>query len=68
MQSFPDLLSTLTAVDLVYEQVSGHAILALSAMTNLRQRAFDQLGLKPHPAPSFANPSEADPPAAPVVA
>ena len=64
-QSFPDLLgslATLTAVELVYERVPGHAILALSPMTDLQRRTLDLLGLKSHPAPSLASPSEAGPP------
>ena len=63
LQSFPDLLaslSTLTAVELVYEQVPGYAIPALSAMTPLQRKAFDLLGLEPHPAPSLTPPGEAD--------
>ena len=59
LQSFPDLLaslSTLTAVELVYEQVPGYAIPALSAMTPLQRKAFDLLGLEPHPAPPLAPP------------
>ena len=63
LQSFPDLLaslSTLTAVELVYEQVPGYAIPALSAMTPLQHKAFDLLGLEPHPAPPLAPPGEAD--------
>ena len=63
LQSFPDLLaslSTLTAVELVYEQVPGYAIPALSAMTPLQRKAFDLLGLKPDPAPSLTPPGEAD--------
>ena len=67
LQSFSDLLaslSTLTASELVYEQVPGHAIPSLSALTELQRRAFDLLGLKPHPAPSLASSSEAGPPSA----
>ena len=63
LQSFPDLLaslSTLTAVELVYEQVPGYTIPALSAMTPLQRKAFDLLGLQPHPAPTLAPPAEAD--------
>ena len=57
-------LATLTAVELVYQQVPDHAIAALSAMMALQRRAFDLLGLKPQPAPSLASPSEAGPPSA----
>ena len=63
LQSFPDLLaslSTLTTVELVYEQVPGYVLPALSAMTPLQTEAFKLLGVKPHPAPSLAGPPAAD--------
>ena len=68
LQSLPDLLaslSTLTAVELVYESVPGYAVPTLSAMTDLQRRAFELLGLQPHPALSLASPPAAGaPPAA----
>ena len=54
LQSFPDLLeslSTLTVVELEHEQLPGHANPALSAMTEL-------LRLKPDPAPALSRPPE----------
>ena len=71
LQSLPDLLaslSTLTAVELVHKQLRGHAVPALSAMTDLERRAFEPLGPLPHPAPSLASPSTAGvpPPQRPV--
>ena len=71
LQSFPDLLaslSTLTAIELEYEQVPGHAIPMLSAMTPLHSKAFELLELEPHPAPALAPPPRADPPAPSVPA
>ena len=64
LQSFPDLLaslSTLTTVELVYEQVPDYVLPALSAMTPLQSEAFKLLGVKPHPAPSLARPGATDP-------
>lgn len=62
LQRFPDLLqslSTLAVVELEHEQLPGHSIPALSAMTELQRRAFELLQLKPHPAPALSRPPEA---------
>ena len=70
LQSFPDLLeslSTLAVVELEHEQLPGHAIPALSAMTELQRRAFQLLQLKPHPAPAVLRPPEAKPSLPPTV-
>ena len=70
LQSFPDLLeslSTLAVVELEHEQLPGHAIPALSAMTELQRRAFQLLQLKPHPAPAALRPPEAKPSHPPTV-
>ena len=59
LQSFPDLLeslSTLAVVELEHEKLPGRAIPALSAMTKLQRRAFQLLQLKPHPAPALSRP------------
>ena len=63
LQSFPDLLAsltTLTTVEQVDDQVPGYAIPAPGATTELQRTAFDRPGLKPHPAPSLAAPPDAD--------
>ena len=70
LQSFPDLLeslSTLAVVELEHEQQPGHAIPALSAMTELQRRAFQLLQLKPHPALAQLRPPEAKPSHPPTV-
>ena len=55
---------SLKTVELVYEQVPGYAVPAMGAMTDLQRRAFEMLGLRPHPAPSLASPSAAGAPSA----
>ena len=70
LQSLPDLLdspSTLAVVELEHEQLPGHAIPTLSAMTEVRRRAFRRLRLKPHPAPALSRPPEAKPSHSPTV-
>lgn len=49
-------LSALTAVELSFEQIPGHVVPTLSEMTLLQQRAFQLLGLRPHPAPQLSPP------------
>ena len=71
LQRLPDLpasLSTLTAVELVYESVPGSAVPTLSAMTALQRGGFDLLGLQPYRAPSLASPPAAGVPPAPAPA
>ena len=54
LRSFPDLLESLgalAAVELESKPVPGHAVPTLSKMTPLQKKAFDLLGLWPHPAP-----------------
>ena len=52
-------LSTLAVVELEPEQLPGHAIPALSAMTELRRRAFRLPQLKPNSTPALSRPPEA---------
>ena len=59
VQSFPDLLrslSALSATELRVEGAEGVAVPALHAMTPLQRAAFDLLGLRPHPAPELRSP------------
>ncbi|MDE0629374.1 MAG: hypothetical protein OXH99_23495, partial [Bryobacterales bacterium] len=62
LQSFPDLLAslgTLTAVELRIQGVPGHAAPTLSELPPLQKRAFQLLGLRPHPAPRLSPPESA---------
>ena len=44
-----------------HEQPPGHAVPALSAMTELQRRTFRLLQLKTHPCPALSRPPEAKP-------
>ena len=62
LKSLPDLLAslgTLTAVELRIEDVPGHAVPTLSELPPLQKKAFQLLGLRPHPAPRLSPPESA---------
>ena len=50
--------STLSAVELRYEQVPGYAVPTLSESEPLHERVFELLGFQPHPAPALSKPPE----------
>ena len=57
-------LASLTAIDLGHEKIPSCGIPMLSEMTPFQAKAFELLGLEPHPAPSLGSAGKAPAPSA----